>query len=148
MLKMFRAVFFWEVSVLFGFYVPILVWPQCWSFADVSQLWVDFTKKINKIKMIFLFDFHRCSHGLSKIGHHFRKQSGSKIEVFNLFSKNDYKKTFSKLIFFNEKKNQKDLYNCENWTFKVNFLYQKSSESFWFFFSLKNNRLGAHFLLR
>ena len=54
--------------------------------------------------MIFLFDFHRCSHGPSKIGHHFRKQSGSKIEVFKI---DNNKKRSSKLIFFNEK-NQKD----------------------------------------
>ena len=52
--------------------------------------------------------------------------------------------------------------NFENWTngevsksakspnlptFKVNFLYQKLSESFSIFFSLKNTNLGAHFLL-
>ena len=52
--------------------------------------------------------------------------------------------------------------NFENWTngevsksakspnlltFKVNFLYQKLSESFSIFFSLKNINLGAHFLL-
>ena len=59
-----------------------LVWTQLWSFADVSQQGVEFNKKISKIKIIFWFDFHRCSHGPSKIGHHFRKQSGSKIEVF------------------------------------------------------------------
>ena len=54
------------------------------------------------------------------------------------------------------------LLNFENWvsgevsksakspnllTFKVNFLYQKLSESFSIFFSLKNINLGAHFLL-
>ena len=60
----------------------VVVWPQWWSFADVSQQGVDSSKKISKIKIIFWFDFHRCSHGQSKIGHHFRKQSGSKIEVF------------------------------------------------------------------
>ena len=57
---------------------------------------------------------------------------------------------------------QKKLSNFENWvsgevsksakspkllTFKVNFLYQKLSESFSIFFSLKNINLGAHFLL-
>ena len=79
-----------------------LVWPQWWSFADVSQQGVDFSKRIIKIKIIFWFDFHRCSHGPSKIGLHFRKQ---KLK----FSKNDKnKKPSSKLIFFNEKKNQKD----------------------------------------
>ena len=36
---------------------------------------------------------------------------------------------------------------CQNLTFKVNFLCQKSSESFSIFFSLKNTNLGAHFLL-
>ena len=70
----------------------------------MSQKGLDFSKKISKRKIIFWFDFHRCSHGLSKIGHHFRKQSGSKIEVF----KNDNdKKPFSKLIFINEKKIKK-----------------------------------------
>ena len=57
---------------------------------------------------------------------------------------------------------QRKLSNFENWvsgevsksakspnllTFKVNFLYQKLSESFSIFFSLKNINLGAHFLL-
>ena len=59
-----------------------LVWPQWWSFPGVSQQEVDFSKKISKTKTFFLFDFHRCSHRPSKIGHHFSKQSGSKIEVF------------------------------------------------------------------
>ena len=36
---------------------------------------------------------------------------------------------------------------CQNLTFKVNFLCQKSSESFSIFFSLKNINLGAHFSL-
>ena len=43
-----------------------LVWPQWWSFADVSQQGLDFSKKISKRKIFFWFDFHRCSHGLSK----------------------------------------------------------------------------------
>ena len=30
-----------------------LVWPQWWSWADVSQQGVDFSKKISKIKIIF-----------------------------------------------------------------------------------------------
>ena len=57
---------------------------------------------------------------------------------------------------------QRKYLNFENWTngevsksakspnlltFKVNFLYQKLSESFSIFFSLKNINLGAHFLL-
>ena len=36
---------------------------------------------------------------------------------------------------------------CQNLTFKVNFLYQKLSESFSILFSSKNINLGAHFLL-
>ena len=57
---------------------------------------------------------------------------------------------------------QRKFLNFENWTngevsksakspnlptFKVNFLYQKLSESFSIFFSLKNINLGTHFLL-
>ena len=37
---------------------------------------------------------------------------------------------------------------CHNVTFKLNFLCQKSSESFSIFFSLKNTNLGAHYLLQ
>ena len=37
--------------------------------------------------------------------------------------------------------------NCKILTFKVNFLWQKLSESFQTFFSLNNINLGAHFLL-
>ena len=43
-----------------------LVWAQWWSFADVSQQGLDFSKKISKRKLISWFDFQRCSHGLSK----------------------------------------------------------------------------------
>ena len=48
----------------------------------MNQQGVDFSKNIGKIQTTFWFDFHRCSLGPSKIGHNFRKQSGSKIEVF------------------------------------------------------------------
>jgi len=44
-----------------------LVRPQWWSFADVCQQGLDFSKKISKRKIIFWFDFHRCSHGSSKV---------------------------------------------------------------------------------
>ena len=47
----------------------ILVWPQWWSFVDVSQQGVEFSKKISKMKIIFWFDFHRCSHGLNDFWH-------------------------------------------------------------------------------
>ena len=36
--------------------LSLLVWPQWWSFADVSQQGVDFSKKNSKMKTIFWFD--------------------------------------------------------------------------------------------
>ena len=76
-----------------------LVWPQWWSWVYVSQQWVDFSKKISKKRMIFCFDFHRCSHGPSKIRRHFRNKSRSILKLSkNIF----YKKCGPKLIFFNE----------------------------------------------
>ena len=71
---------FWEE--VFILTTPYLVWPQWWIFGDVSQQGLNFSKKISKMKIFFWFDFHRCSHLPSKIGHHFRKQSDLKIEVF------------------------------------------------------------------
>ena len=54
----------------------------------------------------------------------------------------------------NNRHTQRKLLNFENWvnglvskSAKVNFLHQKLSEFFSFFFSLKNINLGAHFLL-
>ena len=88
-----------------------VVWPQWWSWVDVSQQGVDFSKKISKIKMIFWFDFHRCSHGPSKIRPHFRNKSRSILKL----SKNAfYKRCGPKLIFFNEiffKKNSNILWH-------------------------------------
>ena len=49
----------------------MLVWPQWWSFVDVSQQGVEFSKKISKMKIFFWF---LGSHGPSKIRHHFRKK--------------------------------------------------------------------------
>ena len=75
-----------------------IVWPQWWTFADVSQQGIDFTKKISK-KIIFWFDFHKCSHRPSKIRRHFRNKSRSILKLSkNVF----YKKCGPKLIFFNE----------------------------------------------
>ena len=51
------------------------------------------------------FDFHRCSNGPSKIEHHFRKQSCSKIEIFKKWQ---YQKTFFLTDILQWKKNQKD----------------------------------------
>ena len=81
------------------------MWPQWWSFADMSQQGVDFSKKISKIRIIFWFDFHRCSHGPSKIRRHFRNKSRSILKLSkNVF----YKKGGPKLILSCEKKIQKD----------------------------------------
>ena len=70
--------------------------------------------------------------------------------------------TKSKIFLPTNQHTQRKLLNFENWvsgevskrakspnllTFKVNFLYQKLSESFSIFFSLKNINLGAHFWL-
>jgi hypothetical protein len=46
--------------------IYVLVWPRWWSFADVSQQGLYFSKQISKTKIISWFDFHRCSHGSSK----------------------------------------------------------------------------------
>ena len=93
------------------------MWPQWWSFTDVSQHGVDFSKKIRKIKIIFRFDFHRCSQGLSKIGYHFRKQwlknwSFQKMTIIRNLLLNWY---------HSMKKNQKDwkmIFDIENWLWK------------------------------
>ena len=75
------------------------MWPQWWSFGDVSQQRIDFSKKISKMQIFFWFDFHKCSHGPSKIWRHFRNKSRSILKLSkNLF----YKKCGPKLIFFNE----------------------------------------------
>jgi hypothetical protein len=68
----------------------------------VSQQEVDFSKKINKIKKIDLI-FTDVHTDRQKLGNILVNKVVQKLK----FSKND-KKTFSKLIFFNEKKNQKD----------------------------------------
>ena len=68
----------------------------------MSQQEVDFSKKINKIKKIDLI-FTDVHTDRQKLGNILVNKVVQKLK----FSKND-KKTFSKLIFFNEKKNQKD----------------------------------------
>ena len=80
------------------------MWHLWWSFADVGQQGLHFSKNISKRNIFFWFDFHRCSHmGRQKV------------------PKSDF--------------------------FKVIFLYQKSFESFWGFFSVKNISLEQGFLL-
>ena len=100
-------------------FLPLLAWTQWLSFAYVSQKGVDFSKTIDKMKIIFWFDFHRCSHGLSKIGHHFRKQSNSKIEVFKKWQ---LQKTFFSTDTLQWKKNKKDSKDVEKWLWKSDFL--------------------------
>ena len=100
--------------------VHVLVWHQWWSFADVSQQGIDFSKKISKIKIFFWFDFHKCSHGPSKIRRHFRNKSRSILKLSkNLF----YKKCGPKLIFFDDiffKKNSNVFWHRKR-TLKVRF---------------------------
>ena len=77
----------------------------------------DFSKKISKIKMIFWFDFPRCSHGLSKIRRHFRNKSRSILKLSkNVF----YKKCGPKLILFNEIffRKIRTFFDIENWLWK------------------------------
>ena len=93
------------------------MWPQWWSFADVSQQGVDFSKKISKMKIFFWFDFHRCSHRQPKIRRQLRNKSCSILKLSkNVF----YKRCVPKLIFFNEKKIRKIrmIFDIENWLWK------------------------------
>ena len=83
----------------------------------MSQQGVDFSKKISKIEIFFWFDFHRCSHGPSKIRRHFRNKSCSILKLSkNVF----YKKCGPKLIFFFEKKIRKIwmIFDIEKWLWK------------------------------
>ena len=57
------------MGMLFEIYlggICSIVWPQWWSFADVCQQGLHFSKKISKRKIFLWFDFYRCSHGSSK----------------------------------------------------------------------------------
>ena len=65
-------------------YVHILVLPQWWSFAGVSQKEVDFSKKISKIKIIFDLSFTDV--------HTDRQKLGTKVVQNLKFSKNDNNK--------------------------------------------------------
>ena len=54
----------YRILILFSY---CLAWPHWWSFVDVIQQGLDFSKKkISKRKISFWFDFHRCSHGSLK----------------------------------------------------------------------------------
>ena len=73
-----KATKFYEI---FPLLLTVLVWPQWWSFAYVSQQGVDFSKKIRKITIIFWFYFHRCSQGPTKIRCHFWNKSCSILKL-------------------------------------------------------------------
>ena len=95
----------------------VLVWPQWWSFTDVSQQGVDFSKKIRKTKIIFWFDFHRCSHGPSKIRRHFRNKSRSILKL----SKNIFYKDVVLNWYFSMKKKFRKIgmiFDIEKWLWK------------------------------
>ena len=122
-----------NVNLLDNAHCATLVWPQWWSFADVNQQGIDFSKKISKIKIIFWFDFHKCSHGPSKIRRHFRNKSRSILRSSkNVF----YKKCGPKLIFFSEKKIWKNrmMFDIENWLSKSIFYFKNHSNLSEFFF--------------
>ena len=95
----------------------MILWPQLWSWEYVSQHGVDYNKKISKIKMIFWFDFHRCSHGLSKIRCHFRNKSRS---ILKLSKKYFTKKVVLNWYFSVKKKFRKIrmIFDIENWPWK------------------------------
>ena len=115
----------------FGHITYTLVWPQWWSL----RTWVSI--KIIKIKIFFLFDFHRCSHGPSKIRRHFRNKSCSILKLSkNVF----YKKCGPKLIFFNEFffRKIRTFFDTEKW-----FCNLKKGG---FIQRLLNINLGPHFL--
>ena len=52
------------------------------------------------------------------------------------------------IVVFYEYNELRFVKKCQNCTFKVDFLCQKSTESFWIFFSLMNINLGDHFLIK
>ena len=78
----------------------------------MSQQGVDLSKKISKIGIFFLFDFHRCSQGPSKIRRHFRNKSCSILKL----SKNVVLKWYSSV----KKKFRKIrmIFDIENWLWK------------------------------
>ena len=120
MLESFRNngdIYISEINLSSVAITALLVWPQWWSWAYVSQQGVDFSKKISKIKMIFWFDFHRCSHGPSKIRHHFRNKSRQFLTYQKMYFT---KKSGPKLIFFNEISFRKiwTFFDIEKWLSK------------------------------
>ena len=121
---------------------------QCRSYCMHAELWhTTYCCTVADLASIFpnVKRFH-CMCKLWQYGLWSFQMGGTKLERF--LPKNQH--------------TQRKLLNFENWvngevsksakspnllTFKVNFLYQKLSESFSIFFSLKNINLGAHFLL-
>ena len=121
---------------------------QSWSLhSRIIWIWVWWIKKVHNYNLCPLCCFS-CVESIVSMAIRVMEFSngGTKLERF--LPKNQF--------------TQRKLLNFENWvngevsksakspnlpTFKVNFLYQKLSESFSIFFSLKNINLGAHFLV-
>ena len=65
--------------------VSLVVWPQWWRFADMSQQGLDLSKKISKIKIIFLFDFHRGRQKVPKSDFQCQFSMSEIIQIFLIF---------------------------------------------------------------
>ena len=81
---------------------------QWWSFAGMSQQGVDFSKKINKTKYFFDLTSTDVNMDHQKLGPILENKVVQKLKILKIVNN---KKPASKLIFFNEKKIEKDLYN-------------------------------------
>lgn len=80
------------------------VWPQWWSFSDVSQKGLPFCKKISKKNNFLIWLWQMFIRTVKKLGTILENKVVQKLK----FSKNDNnKKPSSKLIFFNEKKSER-----------------------------------------
>ena len=89
------------MEFLFWIYTCTLVWPQWWSFADVSQQGVDLSKKISKMKIFFDLTFTDVHIDGQKLGPIVENKVLQKLKVLKNVNN---KKPAPKLIFFNEKK--------------------------------------------
>jgi hypothetical protein len=70
--------------------------------------------KVSKMKIIFLFDFHKCSHGPLKFRRHFRKKSCSILKLSKMyFTKNVVLNWYSSMKFFFRK--IRTFFDIEKW---------------------------------
>ena len=142
-------IFCWNFSV-YVWHLKILISkssPPHMCFVSVESVNWKSREYYQELKSIIIFlDWVKMTARYGNTGYGVFKRGGTKLKIF--LPKNQH--------------TQRKLSNFENWvsgkvsksakspnllTFKVNFLYQKLSESFSIFFSLKNINLGAHFLL-